>query len=311
MAAPGPGAGVSGAVRFRFVFGVARSGTTLLGRLMAATSTPTRFVHELCPGIPDRIPSPRFMVEPGDAETIARVREALFLLAAGGSPFDPSRPMQRIERDDPGAEVLIVKDVHSLLAWREILAGIGDWRAVVVTRDPLRTLDSYFHGHRPAQRRYLVDEYDLVAARLREGGDGDDPLLRAVARLHAPAARHFRRPRILTSELFRQAAITDLVAGSLRAWAAEDERISHVTFEDLCRDPIAQSKRLFAFLGLKYDDRTLAEVRRTTTGRSDAYYATDKDSARILEQPWRHLGALDRFRLARFLGRPWRPSLRP
>lgn len=301
----GPREGGAGARRFRFVFGVGRSGTTLVGRLMATTSTPTRFVHELCPGIPDRIPSPRFMVEPGDVGTISHVREALLLLAGGGSPFDPARMMKRIERDDPGAEVLLVKDVHSLLAWREILAGLPDWRAVVVTRDTLRTLDSYLHGHRPQQRRYLVDEYAFVARHLREAGR-DDPIARAAARLHAPAARHFRRPRRLTSELFRQAAVTELLVLYLRGWAAEDERVAHVAFEDLCRDPVAESMRLLEFLSLGCDDRSVAEIRRTTRGESDAYYATDKDSARILAQPWRSLGALDRIRLARFLGRPWR-----
>ena len=51
-------------MRYRFAFGLGRSGTTLLGRLLALTSSPARFVSELCPGIPDRIPNPVFMVEP-------------------------------------------------------------------------------------------------------------------------------------------------------------------------------------------------------------------------------------------------------
>lgn len=285
----------------RLVLGVGRSGTTLLGRIMASTSTPARFVNELCPGIGDRIDSPRFMVAPGDARSQARVREALGLLLAGGTPFDEAQA-HRIERDDPGAEVVIVTDVHSLLSWPEILAGVADWRAVVITRDTLRALDSYLHGHRPPQRRYLTEEYALMTRRLREPRSEGDPILRALAQLHPTAARYLRRPRLFTTELFRRAAITQLLVACLQAWAVEDDRVAHVAFEDLCRDPIAEAKWLFAFLGLKYDDRTLAEIRHTTTGRSEACYATHKDSRRIADQPFRHLTARDRRRLTRFLG---------
>ncbi|MGE5801642.1 MAG: hypothetical protein ACM358_05255, partial [Gemmatimonadota bacterium] len=78
-------------MRFAFVFGVGRSGTTLLGRLLAYTRTPARFVTELCPGVPDRIPNPVFMVEPEDGATIGRVRDALFELAAGKLRFAPDQ----------------------------------------------------------------------------------------------------------------------------------------------------------------------------------------------------------------------------
>lgn len=282
-----------------FALGVGRSGTTLLGRMLAATSTPARFVNELCPGIPDRIPSRRFAVEPGDSETAARVRETIVELAAGRSPFGEAYA-HRLERNDPDAAVLIVKDVHSLLAYPEIVAGLDDWRAVVITRDTLRSLDSYFHGHRPAQRRYLVDDYAYVA---RHIGTAAAPasIARATASVPPGVARYFRRPRIFTSELFRQAAITELVVRHLRAWAGEDARVVHVRFEDLCRNPLAESMRLFGLLRLEADDRTGRRIQRMTTGSSSAYYATDKDSARVLEQPFKYLGARQRRRLKSFL----------
>ena len=69
----------------------------LLGRLLACTRTPVRLVNELCPGIPERIPNPVFMVDPGDAGTLARVREALEELASGKSVFagDQARRIRR------------------------------------------------------------------------------------------------------------------------------------------------------------------------------------------------------------------------
>src|SRR5262245_51979631 len=102
-------------MRYVFAFGVARSGTTLLGRILATSATPARFVAELCPGIPERIPNPVFMVDPDDAATVDRVRQTIVELGCGRSPFAADQAY-RLERNDPDAEVLIVKDVHSLLA---------------------------------------------------------------------------------------------------------------------------------------------------------------------------------------------------
>ncbi len=116
-------------------------------------------------------------------------------------------------------------------------------------------------------------------------------------------ARYFRRARILTSELFRQAAVSEFMAHCLRAWAAADDRVAHVRFEELCRDPLGETTQLFEFLGLEYDDRSLAAIRRMTTGSSDEYYATDKDSQHILDQPYKYLGGRDLIHLTSFLGR--------
>jgi len=286
-------------MRYRFAFGLGRSGTTLLGRLLALTSAPARFVSELCPGIGDRIPNPAFMVEPGDAVATRRVREAIIDLGFGKSPFCEAQS-HRIERDDPDAEVLLIKDIHSLLAYREIVSGLEDWRAVVVTRNPLRSLDSYFHGHTPKIRRYLVEEYKYLATHLEAEG-GDAMLARAASTTPPGVLRYMRRPRLFTTELFRQAAVTEFMCHFLGAWAAADDRITQVTFEDLCRDPLGETLRLFDFLGLEYDDETLAKLHRMTTGSSSEYYATDKNSALILEQPYKYLGSRNRRRLAEFL----------
>ncbi len=287
-------------MRYRFAFGLGRSGTTLLGRLLALTSSPTRFVSELCPGIADRIPNPVFMVEPGDAPTIESVRNAVIDLGAGKSPFSEEQAF-RIERNDPDADVLLIKEIHSLLAYREIVAGLEDWKAVVILRDVSRTLDSYFFGHSPAVRRYLVEEYKFITERI-VNGRCDALMSRAMAALAPSVARYFRRPRIFTNELMRQAAATDFICHFLEQWTGEDDRMTLVRFENLCRDPLSEMLRLLEFLELEHDDQTLEGIQQMTSGSSHEYYATDKDSGMILRQPYKFLGDRELNRLKAFLG---------
>lgn len=287
-------------MRYRFAFGLGRSGTTLLGRLLAFTSSPTLFVSELCPGIADRIPNPIFMVEPGDVATVAQVRDAVIDLGSGKSPF-PQNQAYRIERNDLDADVLLIKDIHSLLAYREIVSGLEDWRAVVILRDISRTLDSYFFGHPTGDRRYLVEEYKFIAKCLAEG-PLDTLMDRALATLSPAVSRYFRRPRMLTSELMRQAAATQFMCHFLEAWVSEDARLTRIRFEDLCRDPLSEMLRVLEFLELDYDDQTLTEIQRMTSGDSREYYATDKDSRGILRQPYKYLSNRELSQLKAFLG---------
>jgi hypothetical protein len=287
-------------MRYRFAFGLGRSGTTLLGRLLALTSSPTRFVSELCPGIPDRIPNPVFMVDPKDAATTARVRDTIVELGLGKLPFSEEQAY-RIERNEPDAEILLIKDIHSLLAYPAIVAGLEDWRAVVILRETTRTLDSYFFGHSPKRRRYLVEEYKFIANYLSQVRD-DALIGPSLATLRPTVARYFRRPHMFTSELFRQAAATEFVNHFLEHWASEEDRLTHIRFEDLCRNPLEETIRVLEFLDLEYEGETLEEIKRMTSGNSDEYYATDKDSKSILGQPYKYLGNRQLNRLERFLG---------
>jgi len=287
-------------MRYRFALGLGRSGTTLLGRLLALTSSASRYVSELCPGIADRIPNPVFMVESGDIATIARVRDTIVDLSLGKSPFSKEQAY-RIERNDPDAETLLIKDIHSLLAYREIVSGLEDWRAVVILRETTRTLDSYFFGHPPENRRYLVEEYKFITEYLSDWRH-DALIDHSLAALRPAVACYFRRPRMFTSELFRQAAATEFISRFLEAWASEDDRLTSIRFEDLCRNPIEEVLRVLEFFDLEYEDETLVEIQRMTSGSSREYYATEKDSRSILCQPYKHLGNRELNRLIQFLG---------
>jgi hypothetical protein len=115
-------------------------------------------------------------------------------------------------------------------------------------------------------------------------------------------ARYFRRPQMFTSELLRQAAATEFMNHFLEHWASEEGRLTLIRFEDLCRNPLEETIRVLEFLDLEYEGEALEKIKRMTSGNSDEYYATDKDSKSILGQPYKYLGNRQLNRLERFLG---------
>ena len=121
------------------------------------------------------------------------------------------------------------------------------------------------------------------------------------AELEAACSATCAARSIFTTELFRQAAITEFLGHFLRTWSSEDDRVAQVSFESLCRDPLGETVRLYDFLDLDYDDDTLSAVRHMTHGTSNEYYATDKDSRRILEQPYKWLRGRRLRRVTAFL----------
>jgi hypothetical protein len=58
---------------------------------------------------------------------------------------------------------------------------------------------------------------------------------------------------------------------------AELSNCGHVCYEDVCKEPLAQSRKLFEFTGLAWNDQTEAFIRRSTASENTAYYSIFKD----------------------------------
>src|SRR5262249_30861723 len=55
------------------------------------------------------------------------------------------------------------------------------------------------------------------------------------------------------------------------------DKCIHIRYEDVCREPLDQSRKLFEFAGLSWNEQTDAFVRESTASESDAYYSVFKD----------------------------------
>jgi hypothetical protein len=194
---------------------------------------------------------------------------------------------KQIERDDQDPVVFLAKDVHSLLSYQRILATM-DFRALVITRDTTRVLDSYL-APGDLNRDYLTSEYPYIGS-VASGKNRGTPLLDAALDAIPPSLRrYFVRPRVLTQSAFRVAATIELLRNYLILWAGSDQRIMHVSYEELCRSPVDRACTLYRFLEMDYTPETLSRVSEMTTGSSTDYYATDKDSKVIVNQSYRVL----------------------
>lgn len=75
--------------------------------------------------------------------------------------------------------------------------------------------------------------------------------------------------------LFNEKAMNDVAGLS---------NCSSVSYEDLCRDPITQAGKLFAFSGLKWNEQTETFIRQSTASNNASYYSIFKDPQKSANQ---------------------------
>lgn len=182
----------------------------------------------------------------------------------------------RVFGELPVPEVVDYRKVKQLaIVWKSIEStgrlgvlcrSLPECRAVLILRHPCGYAASVLRGeagHKFTSRTPSHEDYGLYALLLdtrqaRERGLTMDALkrMRPIERL---AWRWV---------LFYEYAL-DAVAGL--------PNCSHVCYEDVCRDPLAQSQRLFEFSGLSWNEQTETFVRQSTASENSAYYSIFKD----------------------------------
>jgi hypothetical protein len=58
---------------------------------------------------------------------------------------------------------------------------------------------------------------------------------------------------------------------------AELENCRHVLYENICKQPYDESRALFDFTGLQWNEQTTSFIRQSTTSNDPAYYSIFKD----------------------------------
>lgn len=278
--------------RFIFILGIGRSGTTFLGKLVSETFTPNKFIIEPFPGI-SKLPTNnkihRTFCNPLNNNQINQFTNIIEQLYDNNNIIFNNEINKRVINDHKQKECLIIKEVHSLLAFPEIIKKL-DYKIVLITRDTKRTIDSYFFGHKPKQRIYLIEEYKFINDYLLGKYQRKHKLLdNTLNNIDKNVINYIKRPKIFTNELNRQVCITEIVKIFLINWAESDNNIFHITHEDLSLQPIDKMKQIYNFLNLEYNDETLNIIQKITHGNENNYYSTNKDSKKILTQPYKYL----------------------
>lgn len=252
---------------------------------MAFSSSPIKYVNEPFPGITRtekyRYADQSFIAPVADSEGCMWARDSLLSLAESNDVLRSEGAEWRTEKCDASYKFLLIKEVHGLFAFPYMLPGL-DYKVVVITRNITRAVDSYFYGHTKRRRTYLIDEYNYLKK--------TPGFLAEIRQLISPGViSYLMRPKLLTTEFLRRVAITEVMNRFLINWAEKDDSVIHVEFEELCYNPVTVCQELYDFMGLQYDDHTIFEIKKMTTGKNSEYYATDKNSVQILNQDYKYL----------------------
>lgn len=280
-------------MNYRFVLGIGRSGTTLLGKLVALTNSKVRSVIEPLPRLKS-VPvngynEPWTVLPYPGSDEVNTLRETIVKLSKTTEMIRTDLIKETVEIDDPAFDFLLIKEVHGLLAFPFALDTL-DYKAVVITRDITKTVDSILFNH--PNYKYLLDEYDFIRSCLRSPAmDVPQMLGETIKTIPPKVVRHIVHNVFESDLILGQTCINSLINNYLRAWAiSQPNQVRHIEYETLCINPEDEMKKIFEFLEFSFDASTMQKVYSMTHSGSDkGPYDTNKDSLQILNQDYKFL----------------------
>lgn len=236
------------------VTGMYRTGTTWVGGMLAPAGlwalhepfNPNQGLwdEELAYARADR---PRPAIDALVGALVRGRHRSVLRLPTAGRWFTPLRLLPHEPRR------VLVKDPSAAL-FAEYLVRRHGVRALVVFRHPAAVTASFLRLEWPTHR--------LVARLL-----ADEPLMEDWLSPHARAME----AAVARADARSGAVLYGAVATALLGFERRNPgTISRLAFEDLCADPIARFRALFAELGLPYDARVAGEHARLTSGDGGA-----------------------------------------
>lgn len=295
--------------------GLPRSGTSWLGKIFdshpdtAYRSEPDNFPNledvPLFPGVADadryrrsvnefaaglaRLSTYRHAAKPPLFPKSYRspLRQRFFEMAALGARFgmrpnqDWPVPGARVDRVRP-PPVLVWKSIRSLGRTRLLLTSLPNAKFIHLVRHPCGHIASILRGERQAALPDSSEHYGIF---------------RLLA--ETPQGRRHRLTldglRGLTTEE-RLAWQWVLINEKAMDEAAQSKRARLVRYEDVCDDPVAAARELFAFCGLEWHAQTEAFIRESTSAVNQRYFSVFKNPAESANRWLRELdsGCIER-----------------
>jgi len=278
----------------RFIFGVGRSGTTWLGRVLGEAQQPICYLQEpLTYARPfyafsdrhDRLALPP-MARMSKGHPLAILCRDVARLRNDYGRLLGRYAAQKVIRNDCDAELVLIKEVHALLAAPALTAAL-DAKAVAISRHPVYVVDSLLSYQdlsvgiwRNEQRlvrdgAFLASVAGALADRVRDALDRfpDDGVNR-------------------TNTIVGKALTTALISKHLELAADRSPDILHLAYRDLCRNPLEGFSRAARHLDLTLGERGSRFIAETTSPRADDDHPTQtvhKDTSNQAHRPLKSL----------------------
>jgi hypothetical protein len=299
---------------FLLVFGMARSGTSWIGKIFDSHPR-TLYKHEpdrVLPGVPmgppladaERFATPIrqfFQQLPGMVQTHAagslpifpkqyrsklaqQIHKASVLSAiAAASSINVKLPILQCARVN-GAKIHVVwKSIDSLGRLGVILRVMKHSRAIRITRHPCACISSTLRGE--AQHKFssavpASEDYGIMRI-----------FLETAVRNRGLTIDHLRQLHPVERLAWIWVLVNEKAADETRAL----DRCTSVRYEDVCLDPTNKMKELFSFSGLDWTEQTSDFIKASTLGvqpgkfdeltqNSQRYYGIFRDPIRAADK---------------------------
>jgi len=249
--------------KLRFILGCGRSGTSWMARTVAESDTPLRYCHEILTYVQpiysysrkfDHTATP-YLQEIDETSSLASSFSVTTSPLVNWEKLLPGRERQ-VQRNDTDFEVVLHKEVHSLLAAEGMVRLFKDNKFVFVVRNPILNIDSLFNYH-PLSAIIWRNEYDYIKKRAfcnRFLDPEQAAMLKRMQRIYKDDGAE--RRSTISAKVITVAIINTM----LIKLAREYKNVMLVRYEDLCLDPQKMFLHVCDFLGLEFNENRLENV---------------------------------------------------
>lgn len=244
-------------MKYIFILGLGRSGTSWVSRTLAQSSSPLIYFEEPLTKLkeyPYNSNEEKWSVSANGSEKDIKFYKDTFKL------FEYTT--DRISEDVSGRCVfannqfpnfIIIKEVHNLAVFHRLVEDL-DYKAIIVYRDPLRILDSYFYNFN--KRMNYRDEYLWLQKAVKHPNEIRDEKYKYLLQfLGDPIIDYLKRPFEDTEEYVR--FFITILFNQIMLHRFDKNRKIPVSYKALCYNPKMIFEELCKSIGLEFGKNML------------------------------------------------------
>lgn len=276
--------------KLRIILGLGRSGTTWIANTLARTQTPARYFEEPLYHVRPKLQfsqqhdhtaiSYKSSLTPGH-----RFKTAYSTLTCPDLP-DDFLLNRFYKRKDKNFQVVLVKEVHSLLATEAILKTFS-CPILIVLRDPVRVLDSLFNAQ-SLNTSYLINEYQYIQ---------QEPFLNTYLSSQMQSYQELfervEKEKDLRRRITGQKYLTMvLIQQMFRSIAERNLNVLLIDYEDMISSPDKNYNEISDFFDIRYK---LGDYNFNAKNKTEVQnpYSLARDTSSQTEKPLKFLQTED------------------